>query len=222
MLYKEILKHAVERKHVEQHFNPYSSPNFGGLWELGIKAVKIYITRVIETQTITYEELYTSLIQVEAVLNSRPSCAVSSDPNDFSCLTSGHFLTLALLNSLYVCDYSNVKLSHLSRWPLLQKVYQGFWWQREYLHTLMKRHKWTVNPSAIKVDTLVLCKDELSPPLKWYLECAEKVHPCSDGIVRVVLSVLEKDCSSALLIKFATCHLMIDSSFIFNCVIKNL
>lgn len=48
--------------------------------------------RLIGSQVLTFEELYTLLVQIETVLNSRPLCAVNSDPNEPTFLTPGHFL----------------------------------------------------------------------------------------------------------------------------------
>ncbi|XP_030763125.1 uncharacterized protein LOC115887767 [Sitophilus oryzae] len=87
-----MLKSAAEQEQISWHFNPPSAPHFGGLWEARIKSVKTHIKRVIGDQLLTYEEFYTLLVQIEAVLNSRPLCPQSSDPNDLSVLTPGHFL----------------------------------------------------------------------------------------------------------------------------------
>ncbi|XP_029177147.1 uncharacterized protein LOC114945202 [Nylanderia fulva] len=73
-------------------FNPPSAPHFGGKWEAGVKSVKFHLRRVIGDTLLTYEEMNTLLIQIEAVLNSRPLSALSDDPTDVSALTPGHFL----------------------------------------------------------------------------------------------------------------------------------
>lgn len=95
----KMFKIAVAKETIQWHFVPPHSPNFGGLWEAGIKAVKTHLKRVIGQQILIYEEFYIVLVQIEAVLNSRPLCAQSSDPNDLSVLTPGHFLTLEPLTA---------------------------------------------------------------------------------------------------------------------------
>lgn len=54
------------------HRIPPYTPNFGGLWEAGIKSTKHHLKRVIGTSTLTFEEITTVLSQIEACLNSRP------------------------------------------------------------------------------------------------------------------------------------------------------
>ncbi|XP_063245165.1 uncharacterized protein LOC134546326 [Bacillus rossius redtenbacheri] len=84
---------------VRWHFNPPAAPHFGGLWEAAVKAFKSHLNRVIGEQILSFEELYTVVVQVEAILNSRPLCPLSSDPNDLRALTPGHFLTMEPLVS---------------------------------------------------------------------------------------------------------------------------
>lgn len=74
------------------NFNPPSAPHFGGKWEAAVKSTKFNLLRVIGDTALTYEELTTVLVQVEAVLNSRPLCPLSDDISDYSALTPGHFL----------------------------------------------------------------------------------------------------------------------------------
>ena len=81
-------------------FNPPSAPNFGGLWEAGVKAVKLQLIRITEDEALTYEKQYTLLVQIEAILNSRLLTPANNYPNDLAALTPGHFLVLEPLSTL--------------------------------------------------------------------------------------------------------------------------
>nr|CAI5845825.1 unnamed protein product [Callosobruchus analis] len=97
-----------------------------GIWESGVKSVKTQLRRVIDIQALTYEELSTVLIHIEAMLNSRPLCSLSSDPNDVGSLTPGHFITLEPLNAPPDEDLLCVKSSRLNKWQLVQQMQQHF------------------------------------------------------------------------------------------------
>lgn len=180
--HRELFTHKIEWK-----FNPPSSPHFGGIWEANIKSVKTHLTRVINTQILTYEEFSTVLAQIEALLNSRPLCILSSDPNDPSVLTPAHFIYGSPLNSFPSEDHSLEPLNRLNRYKLLDAIVQHYWkrWHLEYLHTLQTRLKWNTNSNPVEVGTLVIVMQDNIPPLKWPLAVIEKLHPGKDGIARV-------------------------------------
>lgn len=144
--------------------------------------------KVVGDQILTYEEFYTVLVQVEAILNSRPLCPISSDPDDLSVLTPGHFLTLEPLTCVPDPDLTTLPTNHLTRWQLLQRLQQDFWrrWKVEYLHTLQQRSKWfEADSRQVSEGLLVLIKDDQAPPLKWRLGRIIQLHPGPDGISRV-------------------------------------
>lgn len=183
----QMMKQGAEEEIISWSFNPPSAPHFGGLWEAGIKSFKGHLSRVIGDQLLTYEELNTVAVQIEALLNSRPLCAISTDPNDLTALTPGHFLTLEPLSTVPDPDLGHLKINRLSRWQLLQRIQQDFWkrWHLEYLHTLQQRNKWTDTRSELSVNELVLIKDEQAPPMRWRLARVSELHPGKDGVVRV-------------------------------------
>lgn len=74
--YNEVIAASLAKDNVTWHFIPPSSPHFGGLWEAGVKSVKFHLRRVIGATILTFEEMYTVLTQIEAVLNSRPLCVL--------------------------------------------------------------------------------------------------------------------------------------------------
>lgn len=158
------------------------------MWEAGVKSTKYHLKRITKDAKLTFEELSTLLAQIEACLNSRPLTPITSDPNDMTALTPGHFLIGDSL--LAPPDHSNSiqPESALTRWQLVQRLYQNFWnqWQSEYLSRLQQRPKWTKISDNVKVGDLVLVNEANCPPAKWPLARIEQVHPGTDGLVRVV------------------------------------
>lgn len=169
-------------------FNPPSAPHFGGKWEAGVKSVKYHLKRTIGDSILTYEEMYTLLTQIEVVLNSRPLCRLSDDPEDMSVLTPGHFLIGDNLSTIPEPSLSLVQISHLSRWQLLQQKLESFWsyWSKEYLQRQLSIYKWNKVHPSIAEGAIVLLVDERYPPSKWPLGRVIKTHPGPDGHTRVV------------------------------------
>ncbi|XP_052758555.1 uncharacterized protein LOC128202398 [Galleria mellonella] len=169
------------------HFIPAYAPHFGGLWEAGVRSTKYHLQRVLGNCTLTYEELNTTLVQIEAVLNSRPLTPLSSDPADYNPLTPGHFLIGRSLTSLPERDYRLYSTNNLTRFQRIEQLRQHFWtrWSKEYIAELQQRVKWRSCKDNLKLDTLVVIKEDNLPPLKWKLGRIVEVHPGPDGIVRV-------------------------------------
>ncbi|GFV80021.1 gag-pol polyprotein [Trichonephila clavipes] len=67
---------------IEWHTIPPLSPYFGGLWEAGVKSVKLHLKKVVGSTNLTLEEFYTLLTQIEVVLNSRPLVRLADNDID--------------------------------------------------------------------------------------------------------------------------------------------
>lgn len=169
-------------------FIPPSSPHWGGIWEAGIKSVKYHLTRVLGLSLISFEEMTTILAQIEAILNSRPLCPLSSDPSDLLCLTPAHFLIGETMLSYPEEDLLDISENKLSLWQKCEKIRQTFWkrWTKEYLSQLQKRPKWFQESKNLTPGLMVLLKEDNLPPLSWKLGRIIEVMPGSDGKVRVV------------------------------------
>ncbi|XP_058983975.1 uncharacterized protein LOC131804796 [Musca domestica] len=190
----EDLIHSLSQNSTTWHFIPPASPNFGGLWEAGVKSVKYHLKRITNDRNLTFEELTTLLCQIESCLNSRPLCPLSNDPSDFEALTPAHFLIGEPTNCLQEETLLDSNINNLTRWKTIEKIKQHFWkrWQNEYLNRLQARPKWLKTSTDPKIGDLVLVTDERCGPGQWILGRIENTHPGPDGHTRVV-SVLMKN-----------------------------
>jgi hypothetical protein len=118
---------TLSNENIQWKFIPPRTPNFGGLWEAGVKSVKFHIKRVVGETVLTYDELYTLLTRIEACLNSRPLVPMSNDPNDLTAITPGHFLIGEALTAPLEPDLIELKINRLSRHQLLERLRQHFW-----------------------------------------------------------------------------------------------
>uniref|UniRef100_A0A8D8RLR2 Integrase catalytic domain-containing protein n=1 Tax=Cacopsylla melanoneura TaxID=428564 RepID=A0A8D8RLR2_9HEMI len=181
---KEMLTHRIEWK-----FNPPGSPHFGGIFEASVKSFKTHLYRVVGSQLLTLEELMTLTVQIEGVLNSRPLCALSTDPSEVP-LTPNHFLNMSALKHIPAECVENTNVNRLTRFQLLDQMVQSFWrkWSLEYLHELQVRAKWhSATSGPIKPGLVVLLRQANTAPLHWPMGVISQVFPGKDGITRVAL-----------------------------------
>lgn len=113
---------------------------------------------------------------------------MSDDPNDLEPLTPAHFLIGTSLQALPEPNLESVALNRLDRFQLMQRILQDFWkrWRMEYLCQLQGRFKRWNSPIKIDVGRMVIIRDENMPPMKWKMGRICKLHPGTDGVVRVV------------------------------------
>lgn len=173
---------------VQWHFIPSRSPHMGGIWEASVRTVKHHLKRVSKSVHFTFEEFYTLLTRIEAILNSRPLVPMSDDPNDLEPITPGHFLIGRPLNSASFLDTSFNDYTPRSRYEHLAKMSEHFWsrWSREYLHTLQQRSKWRFQKDNAVIGSLVILKEDNTAVCMWPLGRITATHPGKDGVVRVV------------------------------------
>ncbi|XP_018374531.1 PREDICTED: uncharacterized protein LOC108768562 [Trachymyrmex cornetzi] len=171
-------------------FIPPHSPHMGGLWEANIKNVKAHLKTVIRDTLLSFEELSTVLIQIEAILNSRPLCPLSNDPEELEVLTPGHFLIGTSLLTIPEQSVIDEPTNRIGRYQLLSQLQQSFWkrWSSEYVAQLQQRSKWQIvmRNDEIQVGRLALIRDETLPPLNWHTGRICALHPSPDGLIRVV------------------------------------
>ncbi|XP_063626381.1 uncharacterized protein LOC134797975 [Cydia splendana] len=180
---EDLLK-SLDDRGTRWRYIPPGAPNFGGLWEAGVKSTKYHLKRIMQDATLTFEEFYTVLSQVEACLNSRPLAPLG---DDLDYLTPGHFLVGEPLICLPDRSNEQSNISSLSRWQLTQRMLRDFWvkWQSEYLSRLQLRPKWNTPKKDLEIGELVLIKDGRFPPANWRVGRVLKKYPGTDGLTRM-------------------------------------
>ncbi|XP_045778087.1 uncharacterized protein LOC123875994 [Maniola jurtina] len=184
----DSIVNSMSDEGIEFKFIPAYAPHMGGLWESGVRSFKSHLNRVLGNAHLDFEDLYTVLVQIEAILNSRPLTPLSNDPQDLTPLTPGHFLVGRPLTALPMPELLHIKEHRLTRFERLEQMRQHFWsrWHKEYIAELQQRTKWQTSKGLVLQEgTLALIKDEALPPMKWSLGRVIKVHPGSDGVSRV-------------------------------------
>ncbi len=185
---QEICEYFTSNR-ITWKFSPGRAPHFGGLWEAAVKSTKSLLKKLLGSQSLTVEEYWSVLVDVESILNSRPLCPLNTLPEDgLEVLTPGHFLVGRPLTALPQLSLKDLPMSSVKRWNLCQKVSAEFWqrWSREYLQILQKRHKWKSTHRNFRVGDIVLVKDQVLFTHSWPLALVTKLHPGSDGCVRTV------------------------------------
>lgn len=125
-----------------------------------------------------------------AIINSRPLTAeLLNDPSASEPLTPNHIL---MMKSTIVPplpgQFVKEDLYLRKRWRQVQYLANEFWirWKREYLLNLQTRQKWQKNRRNLKVNDIVLLKDDQAPRNEWKLARVIEVQPASDDKVRKV------------------------------------
>lgn len=140
----------------------------------------------------TFEELATALTQIEACLNSKPLSLMFTDPADLEPLIPAHFLVGGPLTSVPDIDVTDVCVCYNESTNSLaidSACSSGFLETvggRISLRGLQGRTKWKIPQDNLKIDDLVIIREEHLPPLKWKLGRVVELHSGSDNLVRVV------------------------------------
>ena len=135
-------------------FNVEAAPWWGGFFERLVKSVKLNLKKCLRNARLNYDELSTTLVGVEAVLNSRPLTNVYDEFEEP--LTPSHLVIGRRILSMPSKNYS-IDVPHtqqaLSRRPkFLQRILDHFWnrWRAEYLTQLREQHRCSKRDSSLR------------------------------------------------------------------------
>lgn len=122
------------------------------------------------------------------MLNSRPICKLTENPDDNETLTPAHFLIGGTPISLPQPCVLDIPLNRLDHYQFLQKLVQEYWkeWSQEYLLQLQQRTKWKQKQENLQIGQLVLIIEDNYPPAQWSMGKIIEVFPGDDNLIRVV------------------------------------
>lgn len=129
-----------------------------------VKSAKFHFKHVVRDTALNFEEMYTVLTLIEAVMNLRPLTPLSCDLNDFTYLIPSHFLVGNTITAIPQHDVAYLPINRLSRWQRVSQIHQHFWSQ-EYLQQLQQTTKWQYsNGLQLNAGDMVLINDNNASP----------------------------------------------------------
>ena len=188
---KEITE-RLRQQNIDWKFNPPAASHMGGVWERQIRTTRRILDTLLHEhgRRLDDESLQTLMCEVESIINSRPLTVISSDVKDPYPLSPNQILTMK--TSIVLPPPGKFQRNDVymrRRWRRVQYLCNLFWsrWKREYLPTLQERAKWNKVKRNLKVDDVVLVRDENAPRNVWPMGVVTRVEPDSKGLVRSVV-----------------------------------
>ncbi|KRZ82407.1 hypothetical protein T08_11090 [Trichinella sp. T8] len=188
----EHFQNELACRWIQWRYTTERAPWSGGYWGRLVRSVKNALRKVLGRSLLRFDELRTTLCELESRINNRPLTLLSEDPKDCAPLTPAHFLIgreLAALPTSSGETPSGTGARHLGRrWRHQQLLMRHLWkrWTEEYLVSLNVRGKWKKIDRPPEVDDLVLVTEDTVPRNRWKLGVITELLPGSDGIVRSV------------------------------------
>ena len=143
------IQHYYAVKGIKWRYITERAPWWGGYWEAMVRLVKEHAKRTLFKSLLTLDELHTIMIEIEAILNSRPLTYVYDDQREPSPISPSLLLTGSSLLSLpdplraeeeeSVATLEAATRRHEYRNHLVHQFWQR--WRTEYLQELQKTDK---------------------------------------------------------------------------------
>ena len=191
----EDVQEHLSSKGIRWQFNLAKAPWWGGFFERLVKQVKSCLKKTLGRSKLSFDELTTILVEVEAVLNSRPLTYLYSDdveePLTPSHLVIGRRLLTLPVGPLQIDDWDfGDHLTATKRSRYLADRIQHFRrrWQREYLVELREFHRpkgKNVTLPPVRINDVVILHDQgTSQRAFWKLARITDLIKGRDGKVR--------------------------------------
>ena len=178
--------------YIEYKMNVPKASHMGGAWERQIRTVRNILNALLKTNSSQLDDdsLRTQMYEVSAIVNSRPLTTDNvNDPLSLKPLSPNQILTFKSEVLLPPPgDFDESDLYSRKMWRRVQHLTSEFWkrWQKEYIHNLQVRQKWTKPEPNLEVNDIVLVSDVDLSRGQWQLGCVVETFPSKDGLVRSV------------------------------------
>ena len=191
----EVQQFLAEKRGMWSFQRP-QAPWWGGFFERLIKCAKRCLKKMLGVWMVTYDELSTLFVKVEAILNSRPLIYMYPDdveePLTPSHLMAGRRLLSIPDDKIALEDEEKDDHSVLTRRERYLILLLGlFWgrWKKEYLLELREHHNMSVRrnnlPQSSLGDIVTVMDDEGKlPRAQWKLGKIEELIKGDDGVIR--------------------------------------
>ena len=198
-------------------FNVESAPWWGGAFERLVRSTKRCLRKLVGRAQVSFDELVTTLAEIESVINSRPLMYVSAGDIEEP-LTPSHLIVgrrilnlpdhLSHLDDIGDEEFSLNPTQLTRQMKHLANILNHFWirWRNEYLSELRETHSYTARRqlkskhSIISVGNIVVVHDEHLLHGLWKLGKIVSVMKGRDGLVRgATVKIGNKDGQKILL-----------------------
>ena len=168
------------------------APWWGGYFERLVGTVKRCLRKVLGNARLTFDELYTILVETEGIFNSRPLTYLYDEIN-CEPLTPNHLLfgrtlpTLADNLEFNSSDLDEDTPSHTKRfWYLVHKLdHFRSRWKHEYLIDLREFHRSkTTREVEVKKGDIVLVMEDSYKKHQWKMGVVQQLIKGKDDVVR--------------------------------------
>ena len=192
----KLLRQFNAKRGIKWKFNLARAPWWGGLFERMVRSTKRCLRKAVDKRRLTFEELNTVLIEIEAVLNSRPLTYTYENDVETPVTPSHLFYGDRVLDTEDHVELmsDNEEIEHLTRKQIVKQakdkenVIEHFWkrWYKEYLINLREtdRMRSQKKEKPVRVGEVVLVEEEGAKRNKWCMGRIEKVIEGKDGVVR--------------------------------------
>lgn len=186
------------------------------MWERLVRSVKRCLKKSLGRTSLTFEELETILIEIEATLNSRPLTYIYDEqegvsyPLTPSCLINGRRIPTTPNDIQFEISCTNKSLTKRARYQ--NRILKSFTdqWKKEYLLSIRESSRSeSIQRESLSVGDVVILKDANQPRTFWKLARIETLLPGKDNVIRsVMVKVLSNDKKKTTLLRRPIQHLV--------------